>query len=71
MENGLDKLRGKELASYLEDHRADFKGNGDALCLAAGYGKTASDGTQVCNFTDFVNAVSNAVELNNEEDIAD
>ena len=67
MKKESDKLKGEELASYLENHRGDFEGNGDDLCLAAGYGKIASDGTQVCNFKDFVKAVANAVELNNED----
>ena len=62
-----EKLRGEELASYVEDHRGEFQGNGDALCLAPGYGKTSSDGSQVCNFTAFVKALANVVEIKNEE----
>ncbi len=61
-----DKLTGKELASYLEIHREDFNGNGDAFCVAAGYGVKGEDGTQKCNFTDFVKALSAAVEIPEE-----
>ena len=62
----MKKLTGKKLASYLEAHREDFNGNGDALCMAAGYGIEKGDGTEKCNFTDFIKALSNAVDLKSD-----
>ena len=58
-----DRLTGKELATYLEIHREDFHGNGDALCVAAGYGIKGDDGNQKCNFADFVQALSEALQI--------
>ncbi len=58
-----NKLTGKDLVSYLEVHRHEFDGNGDAFCLAAGYGIKGEDGKNKCNFTDFVQALSEAMEL--------
>ncbi len=58
-----NKLTGEDLASYLEIHREEFNGNGDALCMAAGYGIEGEDGRQKCNFTDFVQALSSALEI--------
>ena len=56
------KLTGKDLATYLEGHKKEFNGNGDAFCLAAGYGMEDEDGSQKCNFTAFVEAVSTALD---------
>ena len=61
-----DQLSGQELANYLENHREEFNGNGDALCMAAGYGIEKGDGTEKCNFTDFIKALSNAVDLKSD-----
>ena len=61
-----NKLSGKDLASYLEIHRAEFNGNGDAFCLAAGYGIKGDDGTQKCNLTDFVQALSDALDISED-----
>ncbi|AAQ00224.1 MULTISPECIES: hypothetical protein [Prochlorococcus] len=69
MAKKVEKLTGEELASYLADHRNDFDGNGDALCMAAGYGIERADGTEKCNFSDFVKALATAVDLNDNEDI--
>ena len=66
-----NKLSGKDLASYLEVHRDEFNGNGDAFCLAAGYGIKSDDGTQKCNLTDFIQALSNALDISEDnEDIS-
>ena len=54
-------------ASYVEDHRLDFNQNGDALCLAAGYGMKSIEGSQKCNFKAFVKALSSAVEEQNDK----
>ena len=62
----MKKLKGKELASYFEEHGDDFNGNGDALCLAAGYGIQRGDGTEKCDLSDFINALSTAVENQGE-----
>ncbi len=62
------KLSGKDLASYLEVHRDEFNGNGDALCLAAGYGIKGEDGIQKCNFSDFVQALSSALEISKDDE---
>ena len=58
MTKKIDKLRGKELASYIEQHKQEFEGNGDKLCLAAGYGIQADDGKEKCDFSNFVKALS-------------
>ncbi len=59
------KLQGDDLANYFNDHQGDFNGNGDALCLAAGYGIKAEDGTEKCNFSDFIKELADAVDLTN------
>ncbi len=61
------KLTGDELVSYLEDHREEFNGNGDAICMAAGYSIEAEDGSRKCNFTAFVEAVSNSNAVKNQQ----
>ena len=67
VEQESNKLKGKELADYVQNHRSDFDGNGDALCLAAGYGIKTSDGYEKCNFSDFVKAVWSAIEIQNQD----
>ncbi|KGG15510.1 MULTISPECIES: hypothetical protein [unclassified Prochlorococcus] len=66
MDKNKAKLEGKALASYLEEHRNDFNGNGDALCLAAGYGIQGDDGTEKCDFSDFVKALSTAIDVQSQ-----
>ncbi len=61
--NKKSKLTGKELATYLDLHREEFDGNGDAFCLAAGYGVESLDGVQKCDFPGFVRALAEAVDL--------
>ncbi len=58
MTKKIEKLRGKELTSYIEKHKQEFDGNGDRLCVAAGYGIRADDGKEKCDFSDFVKALS-------------
>ena len=58
MTKNTEKLRGKELTSYIEKHKEEFDGNGDKLCVAAGYGIQADDGKEKCDFSDFVKALS-------------
>ena len=58
MTKKIEKLRGKELTSYIEQHKQQFDGNGDKLCVAAGYGIQADDGKEKCDFSDFVKALS-------------
>jgi len=58
MTKKIEKLRGKELTSYIEKHKKEFNGNGDKLCVAAGYGIQADDGKEKCDFSDFVKALS-------------
>ena len=58
MTKKIEKLRGKELTSYIEKHKQEFDGNGDKLCVAAGYGIQADDGKEKCDFSDFVKALS-------------
>ena len=57
-----EKLKGEALFSDVEEHRAEFNGNGDALCMAAGYGIKGSDGIEKCNFSDFIEALSGAFQ---------
>ncbi len=56
-------LTGKELVEYVEEHREEFEGNGDAICVAAGYGKNGEDGTTKCNLPAFVNELGQATDL--------
>ena len=48
---------------YLESHREDFNGNGDALCIEAGYGQYSENGELKCNFKPFVKEVSEVMDL--------
>ncbi len=59
------KLTGLELADYLKRHRDEFEGNGDAFCMAAGYGIEGDDGKEKCNFKALVEALAKAGALNN------
>ena len=66
MTKKIQKLRGKELTSYIEQHKQEFDGNGDKLCVAAGYGIQADDGKEKWDFSDFVKALS-IEEIENAE----
>ncbi len=66
MEKKIKKLTGNDLASYIEEHKQEFDGNGDKLCLAAGYGIKADDGNEKCDFSDFVKAFSHASSKGNQ-----
>ncbi len=56
-------LEGEELRKYVEGHKAMFQGNGDALCVGAGYGDYSEDGVPHCDFPKFVKELDKAVEL--------
>lgn len=56
------QLKGEELANYVKVKKQDFKENGDALCVAAGYGKLNSDGTAKCDLPTFLKELSEAME---------
>ena len=58
MPKKIEKLEGEDLALYIEKHRQEFDGNGDELCLAAGYGIETEDGSEKCDFSNFVKALS-------------
>ena len=57
------KLKGQELASYVEENREKFNGNGDKLCLAAGYGITREDGSTKCNLPSFINELDKLAKI--------
>ena len=57
------RLKGKELASFIETHRKDFNGDGDKLCIEAGYGEYATNGHAKCNFKPFVKELSEVMDL--------
>ena len=61
------KLRGQELVNFVEAHKQDFNGNGDQLCIEAGYGKYAKNGKAVCNFKNFVKELSKVMDLENKK----
>ncbi len=63
MEINSHKLSGLELVEYLENHRQEFNGNGDEICMAAGYGVESDDGSLKCNFKAFVQALFDAKKL--------
>ena len=63
----INPLKGKELVEYLEEHRESFEGDGDALCVAAGYGTEVGDGTTKCNLPAFVNELDRATDLTSYE----
>ncbi|WP_269622721.1 hypothetical protein [Prochlorococcus marinus] len=63
MDNEIEKLTGKALAEFIEHHRDEYQNNGDALCLASGYGTKSDDGLVKCNLTDFINALGKALDL--------
>ena len=58
------KLKGDELVRYVKQHKNEFKGNGDALCVAAGYGTLSKEGKPICEFQPFVKELSNSTDLN-------
>ena len=60
-------LKGKALAEFVENGREEFGENGDALCVAAGYGKKALDGTTKCNLPAFVNELDQVSDLVNDK----
>ena len=62
------KLKGKELADYVEGNKDSFEGNGDALCVGAGYGDFSEDGTPRCNFQPFVKELGKAMDLVEKKD---
>ena len=62
-----NQLRGKDLVEYVEDHREEFEGDGDALCVAAGYGIDEEDGTTKCDLPAFVNELGQATDLTSYE----
>ena len=63
-------LRGKELVNYVESHREGLQGDGDTLCVEAGYGEYDQKGHPICNFKPFVKELSQAMELENKENLA-
>ncbi len=56
-------LKGKELASYIRTHKEEFQNDGDAICIATGYGKQLKDGNQKCNFKPFIKELGKAIDL--------
>ena len=67
--NSNKKLRGKELAKFIETHRQDFNGDGDQLCVEAGYGEYSKEGDAICNFKPFVKELSEAMDLENDKNL--
>ena len=57
------KLIGEELVSFVENHRQDFDGNGDQLCVEAGYGEYTESGDAICDFKPFVKELSKVMDL--------
>ena len=62
------RLKGEELVSYIKKNKKQFGENGDALCVATGYGTLSKDGEPVCEFQSFVKALSNSVNIGVLED---
>ncbi len=56
------RLKGKELLDYVETHLEEFQGDGDALCLAAGYGQDNGQGTTKCNLSEFVRELAEVAD---------
>ncbi len=63
------KLKGKALVNFVEAHRKDFNGDGDQLCIEAGYGEYSKDGDAKCNFKPFVKELSKVMDLESKKDI--
>ncbi len=57
------QLKGKALADYVFEHKEEFEEDGDALCVAAGYGEYLQDGTPNCNLKPFVKELSKVMDL--------
>ena len=64
--NGLKPLKGEKLLDFIEGHKESYEGNGDALCVGAGYGDLLEDGTPSCNFPKFVKELGKAMENDKE-----
>ena len=55
------KLKGKELADYIKKNKKQLKGDGDKLCLDAGYGMNSNGGVLKCNLPLFIKEFSQAM----------
>ena len=58
-----NQLKGDALKAYIDKNRDKFKGNGDELCLAAGYGINSDDGSLKCDLPYFINELDKAMHL--------
>ena len=54
----IKKLKGKELAEYIRTQKSEFQGNGDDLCVSAGYGRSSEDGGIKCDLPLFMKELS-------------
>mgnify|MGYP007063786756 CR=1 FL=1 len=59
-------LKGEKLVDYVKNHKEEFHGEGDALCVSAGYGNFSEEGKPHCNFEDFVKELGEAMDLDEE-----
>ncbi len=64
------RLKGKALAAYVEKNRENFKGDGDTLCVEAGYGEYGNNGEPKCDFKPFVKELSEVIDLSNGDEIS-
>ncbi len=62
------RLKGEALVTYIKKNKGRFGENGDALCVAAGYGTISKDGKPLCEFQSFVKALSNSGNIGLLED---
>ncbi len=61
------QLKGEELVNFVKAHRSDFDGNGDLLCVEAGYGNYSKDGNAKCNFKPFIKELSKVMDLEDKK----
>ena len=66
--NTKEPLKGEELVSYVLEHRKEFKDDGDALCIAVGYGREGDGGEILCNLPAFIKELDEATDLDSYVD---
>ena len=62
----IEPLKGKDLVEYVKGHKEEFKDNGDALCVGAGYGNYSEEGSPNCDFKPFVKELGKVMNLVDE-----
>jgi len=58
-------LKGKDLYEYIVGNKLNCGGNGDELCIGAGYASYSDEGMPICNFAPFVEELGKVIQDQN------